>query len=115
MLGGFSGDAGAFEEAGDVDCEEGADGGDGDAELDGEEGVLVVCMQARVVYKDVKRGTYDPEIDFHGTGDPEGPSIPGLIVAFPQCNIDIIGLYDARDADDEAEAEEREDSDALLG
>lgn len=59
-------------------------------------------------------GAYDSKIDFDGTGDPEWPSIPRLVVTLAESHIDVVDLHDASNADDEAETEESDDGDALL-
>lgn len=75
-------------------------------------GVHQLALQRRGMNKGGR--AYDSKIDFDGTGDPEWPSIPCLVVALAESHIDVVDLHDAGDANNEAETEERADGDALF-
>lgn len=60
------------------------------------------------------RGTYDSEIDLDGGGNPERKGEPGLIVADYQALPDVVCSDRTGYDDDEPEAEEDDDADAVV-
>lgn len=72
------------------------------------------CQSERGCLAGAPRRTYHAQVYFNRGGDPEGEGEPGFVVADDQAFPDVVCADRTGDDNDEAEAEEDHDADALL-